>query len=831
MKAMISKVRSLIIAILLLAVSITCGYFCFYYLNEYYAVEKSTLNLSLAIVFLVLALIVFIVSFLFLYRFLSSNTKNKIKELKLRLDKWTNISYHATQAGDEAFNQLPIGIILYDNMNTIIWANQYAKNIFHSVLIDNQLDAISGHLQESIIASKQEFLLNFEDKSYDVIHNVENAIIYFFDSTERERIQRKYNDRITGFGIIGIDNLEESLKKFDMQEKAEIRGKILGKISEYFISYSCFLQTLDGDRMSVVMDKEALLRMIEDKFSVLDSIREIASKNRLKASISMGVACYDNEYYDLGQIAQNAIELAEKRGGDQVVVNVEGDNVKFFGARNNSLEKNTLVEARMQSVSLKEAVEGSSDVIVMCHKFADTDAIGSLMAAFHMVSSSNVEVKMVFDQALSDATVRKIYEKLKKEPQIMKNFITIDQALEMLKPTTLLLITDTQSPRLVMFEELYKKAKRISIIDHHRPGDDGFKNYLTYYLDSSASSATELCTEMFMFYNPDITFLPLEASIMLSGIIVDTNNFTQRSGTRTFEAAATLKSMGADMIFVRKLLQEPLESEKLFALALSKASIYGDRFSIVCLDENQIISDRTTLAKISDKQLTIDGVDASFTIGRIDEKQVGISARSLGDTINVQVIMEQMGGGGHFNSSATQRENTTVEALKNELIQILKLEYVEGGNGNMKVILIQDVKGKGKKGSIIEVANGYANFLIGNKQALAATEENLANYEKQKEKERQEAENNRKLLMKFRDDIQGKVVSIKIRVGQGGKNFGHITTKLVCDEFEAQTGIHLDKRKVELPADINSIGIFTATVKLDTDIVAQFEIKVEEKTN
>jgi len=822
----IKKARILLFFAIFIVLTGIFGYFTYYYL-----VSESEYKTVLSILFLVFAVISLVVAVAFVFIFVNSDSKAKIKDLDMRLKKWINISYHATQAGDEAFNKLPVGIILYDKENQVTWANQYAKNIFHSNLIDTPIDGISKELLESVVAGQETTLLKFEDSSYDVIHNVQNEILYFFDASEREKIRTRYNNRITAIGIIELDNLEESLKKFDMQEKANIRGQILGEISDYCGKYGCYLQSLADDRMTVVMDKESLLKMIDDKFSLLDSIRDIAKKNRLKASVSMGIGCYDydNRYADLGTVAQNAIELAEKRGGDQVVVNLEGDQVKFFGARTNSLEKNTLVEARMQSISLKEAIEGSSNVILMCHKFADCDAIGSMLAAYHMVASSNVDAKMVFDPELADVTVKKIYTRIKAEPSLAEKFISFAQAVDLIKPQTLLLITDTQSPSLLMFPDLLNKAKRVSIIDHHRPGDIGYQDYLTYYLDSSASSAVELCTEMFMFYNSNISFLPLEASIMLAGIIVDTNNFTQRSGTRTFEAAATLKSMGADMIFVRKLLQEPLDSEKLFAQALGKAWIYGDRFSIVCLDENQRIPDRTTLAKISDRQLTFDGVEASFTIGRIDQKSVGVSARSLGDSINVQIIMEQMGGGGHFNSAATQRKDVLIEDLKNELLEILRLEYVEGGSGFMKVILITDVKGKGKKGSIIEVANGYANFLIGNKQALPATDENLANYEREKEQERIEAENNRNLLIKFRDEINGKKINIKMKVGQDGKNFGKVTTKLVCDEFEAQTGIHLDKRKVELPAEINSIGIFTATVKLDSDIVAQFEIKVEGK--
>ncbi len=825
MNKYIQKAKTLLFFSLFIILTGVFGYFTYYYMM----VSESDYKTAVSIIFLILTIVSLIMAISFVFMFINSDNKAKIKDLDLRLKKWTNISYHATQAGDEAFNKLPVGIILYDNDNLITWANQYAKNIFHSNLIDSPIEGISKSLLEGVVAGQETLLLKFENNSYDVIHNVQNEILYFFDTTERENIKKRYNDRITAIGIIELDNLEESLKKFDMQEKANIRGQILGEISDYCNKYKCYLQSLVGDRMTVVMDKAAVIKMIDDKFSLLDSIRSIAQKNRLKASISMGVACYDEDYSNLGVIAQNAIELAEKRGGDQVVVNLHDEQIKFFGARTNSLEKNTLVEARMQSMSLKEAIEGSSNVVLMCHKFADCDAIGSMLAAYHMVITSGIDAKMAFDPDLADVTVKKIYEKIKQEPTLANNFVTLAQAVDLMKPQTLLLITDTQSPSLVMFPDLFNKAKRISIIDHHRPGEIGYSEYLTYYLDSSASSAVELCTEMFMFYSSDITVTQLEASIMLAGIIVDTNNFTQRSGTRTFEAAATLKSMGADMIFVRKLLQEPLDSEKLFAQALGKAWIYGERFSIVCLDEDQRIPDRTTLAKISDKQLTIDGVEASFTIGRIDQKSVGISARSLGDSINVQIIMEQMGGGGHFNSAATQRKDVSIDDLKNELMEILRLEYVEGGNGVMKVILIADVKGKGKKGSIIEVANGYANFLIGNKQALPATDENLANFEREKEQQRIEAENSRNLLLKFKDDIQGKSIHIKMKVGQDGKNFGKVTTKLVCDEFEAQTGIHLDKRKVELPAEINSIGIFTGTVKLDTDIIAQFQIKVEGK--
>ncbi len=812
----------LFISFVFLCLSVGAGYLTYYYLK----VED---NPILAIVFVSLTVLLFIICMFFGFKILNKKNDAKIKNMEIRLKKWTDISYHATKAGDEAFNKLPIGIILYDEQYHINWGNDYAKDMFSSNLDDVAIEALSIDLFNKVLLDKDQVDFEYNEHSYDVVHNVENAILYFFDVTERENVKTRYNARITAIGIIEIDNLEESLKRFDMQEKSNIRGQILGEVQDWLALHNCYLQTLSGDRMVIMIDKESLTKMIDEKFSILGKVRDISQNNRLKASISMGIACFDVEYDELGLIAQTAIELAQKRGGDQVVVKLQGEKIQFFGGNTNSLEKNTLVEARMQAMSIKEAVEGSTNVIIMCHNFADCDAIGSMLGVYHMVASTGAEVKMAFDPEKADVTVKKIYSQIKADANISNYFVSLEEALELLKPTSLLIITDTQSPRLVMFKELLDKAKRLSIIDHHRAGDDGYKDYLSYYVESSASSTVELVSEMFMFYNSNITMTPFEASIMLAGVIVDTNNFTMRSGTRTFEAAATLKSMGADMIFVRKLLQEPLESEKILAEALMNAEVYGERFGIVCLNEDQTIQDRTTLAKISDKQLTIAGVEASFTIGKLDENTIGISARSLGDSINVQIIMEQMGGGGHFNSAASQIKDSTLTAVKEQLTEILRLEYVEGGTGAMKVILVQDVKGKGKKDTIIDVANGYGNYLITNKLAVAATDENMLAFEKQKEQEKINAENRRKVLMKFRDEIDGKVITIPIKVGAGGKVFGTITSKLVCDEFEAQTGIHLDKRKVELAADINSIGIFDATVKLDAGIVAQFTIKVEEK--
>ena len=793
--------------------------------SVYFFIHFHESNEIMSLIFLVAAFVMMMISVIFFMIFINRNNAAKIESLNTRLKLWSNVSYHVTQAGDEVFNELPIGVLVYDENYIIKWANEYSKKIFNSSLVELSLSVISETLLKGALAGNTAMLLNFSDKNYDVVHNVENNVLYFFDVTKREAIIKRYDERLPVIGVIGLDNLEESLKRYDVQEKNTIRGEILGEISDWVGSFGCSLQVLSNDRMIIISDKESLQKMIDDKFSILSKVRDISSKNRLKSSISMGIACYDIEHSEIGSLAQNAIDLAEKRGGDQVVVNIQGQKIQYFGGNTNTLEKNSLLEARVQAQALKETVESSSNVLLMCHNLTDCDAIGSMIGVLYLVLSSNIPVKMVFEAKNADVTVNKLYSELL-NTKLKEYFITYEEALDLIKPTTLLVVTDTQSPKLAMFPSLIEKVERISVIDHHRASDDGYKKLETSYIETSASSTVELVSEMFMFYNDGIEIDPYVASIMLAGMIVDTNNFTFRAGSRTFEAAATLKSMGADMVTVRKVLRDPIDVEKIIAKALMNAEELGNGFVVVSLDD--VITERTLLAKISDKLLSVDNIETAFTIGHLDEKCIGISARSMEKT-NVQVIMEEMGGGGHFNSAATQIYDSNIEDVKVELIELLKREYINVGDGKMKVILLTDVKGKGKKDDVIEVANGYANYLINNKLAVQATDSNLQNLAKEKEQEQIYLQNRRNVLEKLKSEIQDKFISLYIKIGADGKAFGSITTKLVCDEFEAQTGIHLDKRKVELPSEINSVGIFTASVKLDKDIVATFEIRVFEK--
>jgi len=810
-------VKKLLSAILLTILTVVFAYLYFYFENgnfKYAFLILTALSIIGAVIFYIL----------FAYR----NITAKIKILQDRLEVWNNISYHVNQAGDEAFNELPIGIIVYDDSFSIKWGNDNAKAIFKSGFIEENIMEIDQELYNNIKNGETKFTYLYDSNYYDVIHEPENNLIYMFNVTERENLNIRYNNRITALGIIKIDNLDEALKDYAVQEASSIRGEFLGEISDYLQNYKADLQNVDDDRIFIVCDKESLRKMVEDKFDVLNKVRDLGVKNHLRTSMSIGFACYDTNADELAQLAQSAVDLAERRGGDQAVINIENEQIQYFGGKTNAVEKNSLVQARIMAQSLKEAIEGSTNVYITGHVIPDADCIGSMLGVLKMALSSNKDASIVLDMNNLDQISERMIELIKvSEPALYEHFIDLTDVD--IKTNTLLVICDTQSPTIMCYPSLYNDIQRVCIIDHHRSGEVGFEKNLFEYIESYASSAVELVCEMFSFYNKDIKFSTLEASIMLAGMVIDTNSFTFRTSTRTFEAAAILKQLGADMVDVKKLLREDANTEQYIAEAVLKAEVFLNDFAIVRLDLEEPIHDRTILAKISDRLLTIDKIKASFTIGMFDNGQVGISARSI-DTYNVQLIMEEMGGGGHLNSAATQIGDKSILDVYGELKDILSRENEDILEAEkMKVILLEDVKGRGKKDETINVANGYGNYLISHNLAVEASDENLKELKKRQNQEAIDEQNRIKLLEKLKGEIDGKSINVYIKVGQDGKTFGHITTKQITEEFEAQTGIHLDKKKVTLPADIDFVGIFKANVDLGKEIVATFDVHVLEK--
>lgn len=764
--------------------------------------------------------------FVMLSLFISIQNRQKVKTLQNRLSMWTKLSYHVNQVGDEVFNELPIGIIALDDDFEIKWANPHAKTIFDPKITGKSLKDVHPQLHMLAMNNKVNFMIQVKNDTFDVVYRPEFKFFYLFNVTEREMVKQRYQDHLPALGIIYLDNLDEALASLDVLEQSSMKGEYLAAIADWANKYDGFLKPYDDERLVIILYRKQLNLMIQDKFEILDKVRQISTQNQVRISISMGIASWDVDYEELGIYAQNAIELAEKRGGDQVVVNIQDQKIQYFGAKNDASAKSSRVSVRINAQTIRDFIDKSQNVIIMGHTQSDLDAFGSMIAVMHMAHASKKQALLVIEEPKLDLTAQKILNIMKDQmPSFLENCVLPEEAIRQMNENSLLIVVDSQSPRIVMSKDVLDKAQKLIIIDHHRVGEESFDADFSF-IEPYASSTIELVMELLNFYmEGEIKISPLEATIMYGGLIVDTNNFSYRTGSRTFEVASKLKDMGADIteakLWLRRDLIRTLEINRL----LDKVEIFLERFAFVVTSE--IYDDRILLAQVAEALLSINGIDAAFMISRLGNDTVGVSARSY-QQVNVQILMEAIGGGGHLNSAAAQVKDQSVADVYQQLKTYLELEY-GGGGEKVKVILLEDVKGKGKKDDVIEVASGFGQFLVTQKKALIANDENIAALNKAKEEAFQAQQRHIDLMKKLKSEIDGKKVTLGIQIGQDGKLFGAVTTKQIVEAFEEAHHITIDKKKVELSSDINSVGIYTATVQLHKDIKAIFEVHIVEK--
>lgn len=813
------KIIPFITSIILFILSIV-----FFYQQIY---KLFTENKTLVIAFIAI-LSTGILTTVILFLLLNSAQRKRIKKYKDRLKMWTDLSFYVNKAGDEVFNELPIGVLIYDNELEIKWSNPYALEIFETNNInDVDISFLSEQLEQLILSNKTRAIIDIHEEVYDVINRVDDRFIYLFNATEKENIKHKYQSQLPALGFIYFDNLAESLAGLDVSEQSSLKGSYLAAVDDWLTKYNSYLKPYSDDKIMFLTYKKDLEEMIIDKFEILETIRKISVQHDVRVSLSAGIASWDLPYEELGTYAQNAIDLAEKRGGDQVVVNIENKKIEYFGAKSDASAKNSKVSARINAQTIRDYIKKASQVYIMGHNQSDLDSYGSMLAVYQMAKVDNKKVYKVYDDEKLDYTVKKVINyafSIEDEEILMDDVLSEQEAIDGNDNETLLIIVDTQSPKIIIGKELLEVSKNLLIIDHHRVGEDGFDAMFSY-IEPYASSTIELVMELTSFYDDGlIKISPLEATIMYGGLVLDTGNFTIRTGVRTFEVAQRLRELDADPGLVKSWLRRDIDRTLQINKLMSLATVYLERFIFILSDID--FDDRVILAQVSDQALLIDDVDAAFTISLVNGV-ASVSARSTSD-VNVQLIMEHIGGGGHLNSAAAQLKDKTVNEVYEAIKEYLDMEYGTEGE-EMNVILLEDVKGRGKKDEVIKVAPGYANFLISSKKAIIASEENLAILNEEKQQEKDRVEQHLQLMKKLKEEIESKNVTVEIQIGKEGKLFGSITTKQIAEEFEKQNGILLDRKKIELPSEINSVGIFTAVISLHKDVKANFEINVIEK--
>jgi c-di-AMP phosphodiesterase-like protein len=587
------------------------------------------------------------------------------------------LSYRIKRVGEEALLEMPIGIMLINDEYVIEWTNPFLASCFdEDTLAGRSLYNVAESLIPLIKQEVETEIIMLHERKFRVILKRDERLLYFFDVTEQAEIEKLYRNERTAIGIIFLDNYDELTQGMDDQMRSSLNNLVISILNKWAQENGIFLKRLSSERFIAVFNEGILQTLEARKFSILDDVREMTSKQNVSFTLSIGVGTGVSSLPELGTLAQSSLDLALGRGGDQVVIKQADGKVKFYGGKTNPIEKRTRVRARVISHALKELITESDKVIIMGHKNPDMDAIGASIGIYKVAQMNQKDAFIVVNFQEIDTGVKRLVREIRHNEQMLSYFISPEEALEIATDKTLIVVVDTHISGLVIEERLLNKSDKVVVIDHHRRGEDFIKNPLLVYMEPYASSTSELVTELLEYQPKRGKIDMLEATALLSGIIVDTKSFTLRTGSRTFDAASYLRAQGADTVLVQKFLREDIESYIKRSRLIESVDFYKDGIAIATGSDGQI-HDQVLIAQAADTLLTLDGVIASFVIAKRNEEQLGISARSLGD-VNVQVIMERLRGGGHLTNAATQLTGMTIVEAEEWLKQAID-EYFEGG--------------------------------------------------------------------------------------------------------------------------------------------------------
>lgn len=587
-----------------------------------------------------------------------------------------SLSYRIKRSEQEAMIKMPLGILLYDKDRQIQWVNPYLQLylkdedlIGHTIKsVDPDLDKLIDDLLKAKTAENH--VVNWDGHQFEMVIQNNLGVIYLLDITRYAKIEQKYNNELLAIGQVFIDNYDELSETMHDQELTTTSSYVQNTLSDYAKNYNAYLKRIDEDHFLLLLHMQDLAKMEKDKFSVLDKMRLETSRNNTPLTLSIGIAFGSSLITELADQAQSNLDLALGRGGDQVVLSQPGKAARFYGGKSNPMEKRTRVRARMVSQAISELFKEADRVFVVGHANPDMDSVGSGIGVVKIARLHNVKANFVLDVNKTNYDVGRLVAKMQKVKEDTDMFISPDDALESLTDKSMLVMVDHSKYSITYSKDLYDRLKnRIIVIDHHRRGEEFPENPMLTYVEPYASSACELVTEMVEYQQPSSgqrVLTDLEATAMLAGITVDSREFSLRTGTRTFDAASYLRSIGASSVGVSELLKEDIDSFLERTRLVSSLKMIRPKMAVLCGDDDQII-DPIITAQAADTALDLENVEASFAITRRTKDTISISARSMGE-INVQVIMEKLGGGGHLSNAATQIKGVTVQEALAKLL-------------------------------------------------------------------------------------------------------------------------------------------------------------------
>lgn len=584
------------------------------------------------------------------------------------------ITHRVKKAGNEVMSGLPIGIILYNEEKRIEWHNPFvAKMLGQDSVIGESLYEYVPDLKNRKDKSEK-IDLTIGKSIYQVTIRTEERLLYFREITEHANLARKYEDEKTAIGIVMMDNLEESTQGLDDQTRSIMLAKVTGEITEWAQKNQLYLRRTSSDRFLILMDQKALRQLEQTRFEILDDVRDLTIENKLPLTLSIGIASGAEQLTELGQMAQMGLDMSLGRGGDQVTVKV-GQRLSFYGGRTNAVEKRTRVRARVISHALRDLMKDSDKVIIMGHRFPDMDSIGASIGILKAVQVVGKEGYIVLEGV--NPSIQKVMETIAADERLHRWFITPEQAMQITTQRTLAVVLDTHKASMVAEPKLLQQTHRVVVVDHHRRSEEFINDATLVYMEPYASSTCELVTELLQYINEKLTMEVLEATTLLAGIVVDTKSFSLRTGARTFEAASYLRRNGADSALIQRLLKEDLDSYIERAEVIKHTETIHEHIALAVAEPNRKYS-QLMIAQVADTLLNMTNIMASFVIAERPDGLIGISARSLGQ-MNVQLVMERLGGGGHLTNAATQLDGTTLEEATNRLKKVLDEMQEEEG--------------------------------------------------------------------------------------------------------------------------------------------------------
>ena len=770
-------------------------------------------------------ILVVILLFLLICLGLYNQLDRENKKLKNQLSINKNL-LDALEINDKFVQKdLPVGIIIYSELGIITYANDQAKNFFQSTLIGKDIAFVSEALNDVVKNKKTDTLIDVFGRKLRTDLRILQRTIYLRDVTEEVSIVEKAKIKAPVVIILSLDNIDESLDGLNLQRRTELLGQYYVAIENWSKKYNIFSMFTADEKQMFITNKEGLEVITEDRFSIIEAIDSISKEQETGISLSIGVGIGSDDYQQLGFYANTALDLATGRGGDQAVV-YDGESEKIYGGNVQFSERITKTEARVFASKLVEAINNASSVVIMPHIDTDADAIGSALGVLEIAVACGTPAKVLIDKARVDSTVEKILKNSEYEfIKLRQSIIDSQEVEQFFKGRTLLIVVDHHDEKLSVDKNVYSRANQVIIIDHHRLTERLTIHPILQYIDQNASSAVEIVTELSQLAPIEVKIPNFIATIMLIGMIIDTNNFANHTTDRTFQVASHLASYGADTHEAKRYLRQSVDEQVNRVSLIQKAEIIFDHYAII-VDSKGVV-EREILSKNADALLNVDNVEAAFAIGKIAKDEVGISARS--NKVNVHIIMEQLGGGGHFNAAAVQIKGKTIDEVYNALVGVIK-NSIKGKGDTMKVILIEDVKKQGKKGDTIDVSTGYGSYLLSKHLAIEANASNLAVLEEQKADEERRIQEEIDVATKLKEILNKVSVKIKVKTGENGKIFGSVSTKDIADALKKQQNIDVDKRKLNLPEDkIISLGVYPITAKLYKDITAKFNIHVVDE--